>query len=327
MLPKNFKIKKAPKVLKLERNKLATYGTSFFDYKTCDLDSLLQVYGLDWKVEKKPLYIFDELESKIQVQNFYGITKVYTDKKIKDKVLGISKKDYRVSQNKDLISIASPILEANKNLKIASAGEFNDGRLVYIQIKLEILDILGDKIDTYITILSSNDCTKKIQVCLLHDRISCHNVFLRPLENAIKISHTKNINKYIYNVQKTLEIIQKTQEDLVILYKKMIKIKVNDITLAKTMNHFLDIKSEKELSIRKKNLKQAFLECITREYASHKNCDHTLYGIWNAVVCFFNHHSLDLYSTDIRKEYVMNGGGFKEINKMFDYLKKEYLKG
>ena len=327
IIPKE-RIKKLPKVEIPLRNKLATYGTSFFDMKVCDIDSLLQTYDLNWKVEKRPLYVLDESGNKIQVENCFGITKTYIDKSgnLKDKVLGLAKKDYRVSQNTDLISIVKPLLNANKNLKIASAGEFNDGKLVYIQIKLENLDILGDKIETYLTILSSNDCTKKIQVCLLHDRIHCHNVFLRPLgENAIKISHTKNIDKRIYDVQKTLDIIQKSQNDLIILYKKMIKIKVTDVTISKITDHFLNIKKGNELSTRKKNLKEAFNECVIKEYTSHKNCDHTLYGIWNAIVCFSNHHSLDLYSSHIRKEYVMIGGGFKEINRAWDYLRKEFL--
>lgn len=307
---------KTPKPEKLIRNRLATYGKPFVHTKQCTTESVLEVYNLNWQIKKLPLFVEADNGAKFMADNAFGITKIKDENFYR--VLGVARKDYRVSPNSSLIEIAKVLTTFRPSLAISEAGELFEGRIVYIQLGHNDLDISGDKIKSYLVILSSNDCTRKTQICVLLDHQQSHSVFLKQLqENSLKLSHTQARDKRSHDAEKILNSFKNEETKIMETYKKMASISVTQALLDNIIEHTFKL-TPSNVSTRKKNICDAFLECLQLEYKAHPS-SHTLYDVWKAILSFFTHYSLDTSEKE-RKEYVLAGGGFKEVNKAWNFI-------
>src|SRR5215218_9566663 len=168
-------------------------GTIVQDYPTSA--EALQFAGLDYHVEKRRLFTFDNQnifdnsdtqKASIEVPN-YSAT-VRTDN---DTVLGVVGKDYHVVQNVDAFSFFDAIVGGD-GIQYETAGALGKGERIFITAKLPDYIKVGnnDLIEQYLFLTTSHNGYGSITAAFTPVRIVCNNTLnaaFRNCSNSIKI--------------------------------------------------------------------------------------------------------------------------------------------
>lgn len=100
----------------------------------------IQHAGLDYNVEKRPLFTYDTnnylgsaeiIAPEIAVPNFFATIRADTEQ-----VLGVVGNDYEVVQNRDAFSFFDAIVGGGEGILYETAGALGNGERVFITAKL-----------------------------------------------------------------------------------------------------------------------------------------------------------------------------------------------
>ena len=184
--------------------------------------------GLDWTVEKKP--IFDASEN--EIKNYFANTR---DKD--GSVLGVVSGRYEIVQNKDAFAFTDSLVD--EGLTYESAGSLRDGRTIFLLGHMPKTTILGDDVDPYICFVNSFDGYGAIQCCCCHTRVVCQNtlnIALREAKRKWSTRHTGDIQSKLDEAKITLGLIDRYSAALKDEAEKLASIKITDTAI----NHILD---------------------------------------------------------------------------------------
>lgn len=142
----------------------------------------LQFAGLDYLVEKRPLFTYDnenhiadeETGTKIpevSVPDYFATMR--TDN---ETVLGVVGKDYEVVQNMDAFSFFDSIVEG-EGVMYETAGALGKGERIFITAKLPGYIRVGndDCLEKYLFLTTSHDGYGSIMAAFTPTRICCNN--------------------------------------------------------------------------------------------------------------------------------------------------------
>ena len=168
------------------------------DVTKCNkIQDVLKSSGLDYRVEKKELY----LEDKKHVDNWYA-----TVRNDNNSVLGVVGKDYCVLDNIEGFEFINEIVNGDDTM-FESAGSWDKGRRAFIVAKTKSLDICGDEFTPYILFTNSHDGSGSIKVMFTPIRVLCSNTIVIAEEKAqmkISIRHSKNAKDRLKIAQEVL---------------------------------------------------------------------------------------------------------------------------
>lgn len=204
------------------------------------IHDVLRASGLDYKVEKKELY----LEDKKHVDNWYA-----TVRDDNNSVLGVVGKDYCVLDNIEGFEFINEIINGNDTM-FESAGSWDKGRRAFIVAKTKSLYICGDEFTPYILFTNSHDGSGSIKVMFTPIRVLCSNTIILAEEKAqmkISIRHSKNAkdrlkiaqevltanSNYIEKLKKNAEIMNSVdlpKEEFIRLVGIMTGVEKDDLT-------------------------------------------------------------------------------------------------
>lgn len=204
------------------------------------IQDVLRASGLDYKVEKKELY----LEDKKHVDNWYA-----TVRDDNNSVLGVVGKDYCVLDNIEGFEFINEIINGNDTM-FESAGSWDKGRRAFIVAKTKSLYICGDEFTPYILFTNSHDGSGSIKVMFTPIRVLCSNTIILAEEKAqmkISIRHSKNAkdrlkiaqevltanSNYIEKLKKNAEIMNSVdlpKEEFIRLIGIMTGVEKDDLT-------------------------------------------------------------------------------------------------
>ena len=102
--------------------------------------------GLDWTVEKKPIFDADGN----QINNYFANTR---DKD--NSVLGIVSGRYEIVQNKEAFDFTDSLID--EGMTYEAAGSLKEGKVVWLLGKLPKTAILGDDVEPYVCFTNSFD--------------------------------------------------------------------------------------------------------------------------------------------------------------------------
>jgi len=156
-------------------------GQIIKDYPTSA--EALAFAGLDYTVEKRPLFTYDTenhhgdpetdlIIPEIDVPGFFATVRSDTDQ-----VLGVVGKDYEVVQNVEAFSFFDAIVGGKDGILYETAGALGNGERVFITAKLPDYIRVGrhDLIEKYLFLTTSHDGTGSIQIAFTPVRIVCQN--------------------------------------------------------------------------------------------------------------------------------------------------------
>ena len=162
----------------------------------------LELAGLDWRVEQRPV----QTEDGIELKGFFANIRS-TDQK----VLGVVTDKYRVVQNEDAFAFTDALL--GEGVTYETAGSLQEGRKVWLLAKLPHRYIIsGDEITPYLVFSNSHDGSGAIRVAMTPVRVVCNNTLNLALETAKRswsAAHIGNLAGKMQDARQTLLYAEK----------------------------------------------------------------------------------------------------------------------
>lgn len=199
---------------------------------TMNSKEAMELGGLDFEVEKRPLYVngsvisFEEAKKNSRIQR--RITKVDDNltseysKLIKfkdkfsivrtdnDKPLGIVGSKYTPVQNIEAFNFFDDIAQ-DGIAEYETAGALGNGEIVFVTARVtESMTIHNDQIDKYLLISLSHDGSSAITVAYTPIRVVCNNtltIAIRNAKNKVQIRHTSSAHDRLDAAKATLGLI------------------------------------------------------------------------------------------------------------------------
>ena len=264
---------------------------------TSTVSEVLAKAGLDYEVEKRPMYIdSDNGNGGILVPDKYATYDV-TNGRIK----GVVGNTYKVLQNRDAFDFVNGI---DDKLSFVKAGETKSG-MIYIIGKLDDVTVLGDTITPYVIFQNGHNgvYTLKTTICPL--RIICQNQFalsFKSSPNTISIHHSNSMEGRLVEAQNLMKDVAG--------YMKEFNSAAEELASTKFTGNAKDIFNAffTEAMTKKDNEKQlAVVEDKTTlisniyDYDDNQNFKGTMWGLVNAYADYTT-HILPMRNTDTSEE-------------------------
>lgn len=186
------------------------------------VDDILREAGLDYTVEKMPLFYENKVANNLmqEISQMYATVRTDTGKP-----LGIVGKGYEVVQNREAFDFIEDCL--GEGITFTKAGTYNRGERVFIIGEAPTVKVMGDDVHPTILFKNSHDGSGSVQGMFTPMRLVCENGLMIPIEgheNGIvrfSISHTKNVRDRLNIVEELImrnnqyiEALQKRAEEL-----------------------------------------------------------------------------------------------------------------
>jgi phage/plasmid-like protein (TIGR03299 family) len=184
---------------------------------TTSLEEVYKLAGLDYVVEKHPLFYEDGTPA----EGCYGTRALMPNGDVV--TMGHVGEQYTVLNNFEAFDFLRDVV-GDGELKIEHAGVVNGGKSSFICASTEPMRILDDEIAPYICFINSFDGSSGVKALLTPVRVFCSNcesIATKRAQNKISIKHSTNVHSNLYMAQnvlfentKYLEEIKATMEHL-----------------------------------------------------------------------------------------------------------------
>lgn len=268
----------------------------------------IQFAGLDYTVEKRPLFTYDNenhngdpetdiIIPEIEVPDHFATVRTDTEQ-----VLGVVGRDYEIVQNVDAFTFFDSIVGGD-GIQYETAGALGKGERIFITAKLPgyIQVANHDLIEKYLFLTTSHDGYGSIMAAFTPVRIVCNNTLnaaMRNHSNAIKIRHTGNAKERLAEAHKVMGISNKLSEQLESIFNQWAKVPITDTQVKKlieramvpnkeTLKSLLDGKHG-ELSTHFNNMvDNVYTYAMTSPSQQSGTTKGTVFGAYNAVTGYF----------------------------------------
>ena len=271
----NFDAKKVAKVLEAVNSteRKAWYETQGVTLdNVTSLDVALKLSGLDFEVEKKPVYF----NSTFGMTNEAGknlppkftkvegqFTTVRTDTM---QPFGVVTDAYEILQNRDAFDFLDSLVV--EGAKFETAGFFKkNGAASYITMSTEPMEILGDEFDPFMMISNGHDGGSAVKVCLTAIRAVCRNtaiLALKKASNLVTVQHSKKMYDKLLVAKEVLLSNTKYMEELKIVAEELAVKPFSEEAFEALVRKLYPIEEEKSEIIQIRNLAQ--IEHLLRAY-------------------------------------------------------------
>lgn len=236
--------------------------------------------GLNYQVEKKPIFLQDGTEIKDQ----YATVRMDNNTP-----LGVVGSKYTVLQNKDAFSFFDAVVSV-KEAMYETAGALGLGERIWLLAKLPgYIKTVGEDItNKYLLLTNTHDGSGSVQVMLTPIRVVCQNTLnigMTEGSHKSKIRHTFNMGMKVEEVRKTLGLINQQFTIFEQATQKLAAIDLTNEALDTYLRKSLNIGKDEDSSTRAKNI----MDEVSELFVSGKGADlpgakGTLWGAFNAVV-------------------------------------------
>jgi len=294
--------------------------------------------GLDYTVEKRPLFTYDSeshranketdnVIPKIDVPDFHAT--IRTDN---EQVLGVVGKEYEVIQNRDAFSFFDAIVGGKEGILYETAGALGKGEKIFITTKLPGYIRVGsdDLIEKYLFLTTSHDGYGSITAAFTPVRIVCNNTLnaaLGNMSNCIKIRHTQSAPDKLKEAHKVMGISNTLSDELNGIFNRWAKVRITDKEVLKLVQQAM---------APSKGILQNVLNGREDEHSSYFNnvcgsvCEYafgnqtqqtattkgTLFGAYNAITGYFQNVK-DYKNEEAKAKSILFGTGFNKSQNAF----------
>jgi len=285
------------------------------------VDEILTQYGLDFSIEKSPMFALDK--NGIYVPStYFGLINSKTNE-----VINTCKDGYTISQNDEVVSLVLRGTEKFGNeLKVSNGGSLNGGRKVFLQLEIEGTSIVGnDTIKKYITIIDSNDGSSSLSIGISDLTMSCSNQFHKFYKaGQSKFRHSASLESRILEIPKLVEMALSESLKQIELYRNFQSTKVSRDLANRMVKHLLgydkvytsmDVLSN--LSTRSTNKMEDLYDSIHSEMNSKGD---NLWGLHSGVTQFTTHKMSAPKRENGKLEVLLQGNGYKVNQQSLDFV-------
>ena len=249
-----------------------------------DVESVLEEAGLNWTVEKKPIQVVWGKKIPDYVANVRSSD---------GKVLGVVGTKYVIVQNITAFKFLNELLQ--RGCQIEKSGTFAGGKKVWILVKLETFEVLGDEVQNYILVVNSFDGSGSVKICVTPIRVWCQNkinIAFRKAKSTYSLRHTTNVETRIDLIAQAQDVLGIAHEYTVRLSEfaeELAKKEVDDFQLKSILNGLFPV-TEKSSELQKRRAeesKEAFYICYAAPDLDRFRG--TAWGVVNAVADLVDH--------------------------------------
>lgn len=169
-------------------------------YEVCKLA------GLDYRVQTEPLFTRDGQ----QVKNMVATRRYDTvgDAEIPSTVYGAVTSRYTPVQNHQGFEFIDSLFGHN-GFEVETAGQFDDGKIVWVEAKLPERNMVGEKIDPYLVFTNRHDGKGSVRIFLTPVRVVCKNTLNYAIKGAqnrtFSVKHTSSANQRLAQAKATID--------------------------------------------------------------------------------------------------------------------------
>lgn len=294
----------------------ATWERIGTDVRKCNnMEQVLQTSGLDYTVEKHPVYIGEKRN--IMVPNRFATVNS------QGKIYDVVSDKFEIVQNRDAFDFVNYM---GADLTFEKAGETASG-MVYIIAKLPEVDILGDAFTPHVIFRNGFSGKYKITAAICPLRIVCQNQFnvaFKETANTVTIRHVGNANA---KLEEAREVLKKSADFMEVLREHAevyANAKFSPRVLEGILDRMFPMYGLEEMNAFKRNRLITTREAFTAAYNSddNQNFKGTAWGIINAYTDFITHQapSGQVHTRDEGK-FMKVTFGAPSVNHIVDIIK------
>lgn len=284
---------------------------------------------LDWKVEKRPLWIRGSSGKPIQVKDSEAVVRCSDDY-----TLGIVGNDYTPLQNRVVFDFMNPFLE--KGLAVPeTGGHLFGGRVIWILMKMtEAFEVVpGDEVRGFLLGTSSHNMTKAGHFRFTTIRAVCWNTLSAAWagdaksDYAISIRHTAKVEEQVRAASRMFERFHATTLEAKEILQKLAKTKMKRPTMDEFLADLFPYNEEAKSTTRTDNIRKSVLTLHDKNLGNIPGVQGTAWGMLNAVTEYVDHFrgvtdkmKTDRTRAETRLNSVWFGNGNDLKNEAFDKL-------
>ena len=262
---------------------MAKHDYSFFGLSNEPANSLAeagQIYGMDFEVEKCPLYYADAKGNPTRISPWDEQVVNVDKNRAPIGVVGIG---YQIVRHLHAFDIAQPLIDAGAH--IVGGGCPNNGERAYLVLqtdqKLEIAP--GDCIVNRYLLLNSYDGTGKIEVRFTPYRSTYGIAFTTNANRPLAFKHTRNVAKRLTLTKRVFRGVNENWNQFSDSVKKMLAISLNQQQATEFVEAVMPATSD-EPSTRLENQRAEVMEIYHKTGIGTRmpQCRGTLFGLVQA---------------------------------------------
>lgn len=267
----------------------------------------LERFGLNWSVEKRPLYTTDATgQNAIKLQQ-QALVRTDTEQ-----VLNVVTKRYEPIQN----SAFADLLMAGEQqglLRNLQGGGFSGGGKIWVQAEFGNAGAVGgqDEVKSRLLVATSHDGSFSFRSTLSPIRVVCMNTLMAAINCPSRISfkHTQSVTQRLSDLQIALSKLQFDFSKTLDLYNHFAKVQMNATSLDAYFKTIIGAKEGEELTEQQNDRMSTLIRLFESGIGQDMNRG-TLWSAFNAVTEYTSHK---LGSAEKREESVLFGKG-QELN-------------
>ena len=300
----------------------------------------IQFAGLDYIVEKRPLFTYDTenhtadpdtdiIIPEISVPNYFATVRADTDQ-----VLGVVGNDYEVVQNRDAFAFFDAIVGGGDGILYETAGALGNGERIFITAKLPGYIRVGndDLIEKYLFLTTSHDGFGSITAAFTPIRVVCNNTLhaaINNMSNCVKIRHTESAKERLLQAHKIMGLTNTMSNELNGIFNRWAQVRITDKELLKlvqqamapskeVLQKVLDEENLDEYSSRFLNTVERVCEYgFTNETQQMQTTKGTLFGAYNAITGYFQ-NVMHYKNDEAKLNSILFGNGFNKTQSAFN---------
>ncbi len=257
-----------------------------------DVDTALDLSGLDWEVEKVPVFA-KHGRKQVDIENRFGV-----QRKTDGEILGVVGKTWKPVQNAEGFQILQDIMELERDqVWIEAAGALDGGREVWVLAHLaEDLFIAGEQISQYILFTNGHNGRKSVTAAITDVRVVCQNTLAMALEmtpRILRVRHTVHAGKRLTEAKHLLGLRSLRAEALAKQGEWMANEAMDDVQFEKFLDQLMTLPTDDEGSSPARTMMEGRRETLTHLYRTADNLGDirgTRWGVYNAVVEYADYH-------------------------------------
>jgi len=300
----------------------------------------IQFAGLDYIVEKRPLFTYDTenhlgntvediIIPEIDVPNYFATIRADTEQ-----VLGVVGNDYEVVQNRDAFAFFDAIVGGGDGILYETAGALGNGERIFITAKLPGYIRVGndDLIEKYLFLTTSHDGFGSITAAFTPVRVVCNNTLhaaLNNMTNCVKIRHTQSVKERLLQAHKVMGLTNTMSDELNGIFNRWAQVRITDKDLLKlvqqamapskeVLQKVLEEENMDEYSSRFVNTVERVCEYgFTNETQQMQTTKGTLFGAYNAITGYFQ-NVMHYKNDEAKLKSILFGNGFNKTQSAFN---------
>lgn len=307
----NYDAQKVQKVLEAVEN---TERKAW--YETCgvkldnvtSLETALKLSGLDFEVEKKPLY-FGEGDGQTLIDKQFATVRTDTNQ-----FFGVVSDSYQILQNREAFDFLDSLVF--EGARFETAGFFRkNGAASYITMSAEPMNILGDNFDNYFMISNGHDGSSAVKVAITPIRSYCRNsaiLALKKATNVISIQHSKTMADRLVAAKEILTANSNYLNELKIVAEELAVKPFSAEAFEALARKLYPVKEDASEIVQIRNLAQ--IEKLMKAYKEDdlQNFNGTAWKVIQAV------SDMESHPTQIRKTTKVSNNGTPEFQVIYN---------